>query len=197
MARVKTFTNGGSLLPSDLDTIEDDYECAFGTYKVIGHQTVLVGGSGPTLAGTYIYFNAYGSVGGGTTVAELGSCLYLDPARFWSDASTASANPRVPQYNVSISGFTNGTAAGTVTYTTGLYQVTGVSAGALTLAGTPVTGSTVAITNPTANDVIAAAYSGDFAGPTAGMYTFAVVVSANAASASEVVLRAELQMRQI
>jgi hypothetical protein len=52
MARVKTFTNGGSLLPSDLNAIEDDYEFAFSTYKDIADR---LGGLDRAAAGVYLW----------------------------------------------------------------------------------------------------------------------------------------------
>lgn len=188
MARYKTFTNGGSLLPGDLDAMEDDYEVGFATYKVLeARAQLLAAGSSGT-----VFFQQYNNSGG---VGNPG--IWLDGNRYWGIASTSTVNPRVVQYNLGVSAWTGSTAVGTVTFTVGLYAVTGSAGGNLTIGASPVTGSTVAIANPAANSVIACAYSGDFAAPAAGHYVIAVALSAATAAGSQITLIPRLQMRQV
>jgi hypothetical protein len=199
MARIKTFVNGGSLLPGDLDSMEDDYEVAYGTYKVLHTTTIRL--DAPA-AGTYVFLDGYAGAGlapSGAQGAE--AALYKDPARYWTIASTSGVNPRTVYYNLGVAAITNNTAT-TVTFTTGLYTVTGTTgAGAaqagITLNASPVTGSTVAIATPAASSTIAGTWSGDFAAPAAGWLALAVVVSAAAAASSSIALRATLTMRQV
>lgn len=185
MARFKTFVNGGNVLPSDLDAMEDDYECAFGTYKVIASAGVTLVAAGGT--------NAYGNFAG-TEIAA-----HLNPARFWSAASTSGVNPRSVFYNLSVAAYTGSTPIGTVTFTSGLYAVAGVSGGTPTptLNASPVTGSTVSMANPGASALIPVVYSGDFAAPTSGLYAVAVVCSAAMAASSQIALVATLSVRQV
>lgn len=200
MARVKTFVNGGTVLPSDLNAAEDDYEVAFGTYKSLREVSIRL--DAPT-SGTYVFVPGY--TGAGATPASAQGALavhWLDPARYWSIATTSTVNPRTVYYNLGISVVTNNTAVGTVTFTSGLYAVTGTTgAGAaqagVTLNASPVTGSTVVVTNPAASSPINGAWSGDFAAPAAGQYAIAVVVSSNAAANSSIALVAALTMRQV
>lgn len=195
MARVKTFINGGNVLPSDLDAIEDDYEVAFGTYK---HLFEVQGGfAGIANAGTWTLTLAGIGSAGGSLATDVGAHFWLDPAKYWTVASTSGVNPRAVQYNVSVAALTNATSAGTVTFTTGLWAVTGSSGGVATYAGSAVSGSTVAISNPGTNAVIPAAYSGDFTAPAAGFYSIRTVQSANTAASSGVLLIARVSMRQI
>jgi hypothetical protein len=199
MARVKTFVNGGNVLPSDLDTIEDDYEVAFGTYKHL--RDVVVRLDAPA-AGTYILVPGYTGAGVAASSAQGAMAAHwLDPNRYWGIASTSSANPRSVYYDLGVSAITNNTAVGTVTFTAGLYAVTGTTGtGAtqtgVTLSGSAVGGSTVAVTNPAASTVVNGSWSGDFAAPAAGFYALAVVVSAAAAASSSITLRANLTVRQ-
>jgi hypothetical protein len=84
-----------------------------------------------------------------------------------------------------------GTAA-TITYTAGLYPLS-VSGGGYS-AGTVVSGSTVAIANPTSNS-IAASNSGDFTIPANGIYALAVVFSGTSNVPAD--LSIQLQTRSV
>lgn len=199
MARIKTFVNGGNLLPADLDAVEDDYEVAFSTYKHLRESVMRL--DAPT-AGTYIFLSGYTGAGvvPGSASGSLG-VVSIDPARYFSIAPTSSVNPRSVYYNLALSAITNNTAVGTVTLTSGLYAVTGTAGtgaaqAGVALNGTPISGSTCVISNPAASTPVPAVNSGDFAAPAAGQFAFAVVVSASAAASSSITLRASLSMRQ-
>jgi hypothetical protein len=191
VARVKTFTNGGSLLPSDLDSIEDDYELAFRAYREVHavNGRLDAATASTRLLGTgVIPAVAVGNAQDGL------AAIYIDPARW--DASVPVADPRSVYYNLVFSTITNGVAP-TVALTAGLYVVT-ASAGAaanvtLTLNGTPVAGSTAASAAGQALDTQAQVSSGDFAAPAAGYYAIAVVVATGGmAASSSVAVRATL-----
>lgn len=198
MARIKTFVNGGSLLPSDLDAIEDDYEVAFGTYKHLREADIRL--DAPA-GGTYVFAPDATGSGVAASAATGGQAVwYLDPARYWSIATTSAVNPRSVYYNLGVSAVTNNTATA-VTFTTGLYSVTGTTGTGAAQAGvvlnaSAVTGSTVVLASPAASSLIPVIWSGDFAAPAAGQYALAVVVSGAAAASSSLVLRVSLTMRQ-
>lgn len=189
MARLKTFVNGGTLLATDLNNFEDDYECAFDTYKLVAYVGAASVGSAVT-AGVFSLGNTGGNGGVGIT-----GLLNLDPSRYWSAAATSSVNPRTVYYNLSAWGCTqSGTAPG-VSFTVGLYAVSSVSGPSYTLAGSPVTGSTVTFTTPSAG-VTFNGYSGDFAAPAAGNYMVGVLPSGTTASGSWSIFCARLLIRQ-
>lgn len=197
MARVKTFTNGGTLLPSDLNSIEDDYEAAASTYKHLRDKVIRLDAPAASAGSPYLFVD--GTAGAGVQASGASAALavfYLDPAWF----TFSSANARTTYYRIQVVALTNVTAVGTVTLTTGLYSVTAAAGGAaavtVTLAGSPVTGSTVVFTNPASSTQVQG-NSGDFAAPAAGYFAVAVVVSAGAAASSSVALIANLQMRQV
>ena len=176
-----------------MDATLDDYEVAFGTFKQLSERSVaLLGGA---TAGTYWLTPSGIPVAGPVTNSP--SLIWLDPARYWADAYTSAVNPRSVWYNLA-AGLISGTpAVGTVTFTAGLYAVTGVAGGAVTFNGTPITGSTVTISNPSASTVLSAAYSGDFAAPSAGWYAVGCSVSATLAASSLVQVLASLSYRQV
>lgn len=194
MSRVKTFTNGGSLLAADLNSIQDDYESAFASYK---SGTIERAGSGtPALAlGTYV-------IPSGNGVQQLAVLpvsvagyrpFYLDPADF-------SAAPRLNKLRLRAQLFTNAVAPGTV-WTVGLQPVLtfgGASGAEPTVASitSTVTGSSVVFTLPGANTATQQ-NSGDFTAPAAGFYVLTVVNSAGSAANSVVAVRAALQVRQV
>ena len=193
MSRWKTFVNGGSFLPTDADALEDDLECAFGTYKQLADRSVNIAGG--ATAGTYMLTPSGIPQAGVITGAP--GLIWLDPARYWTDAYTSNVNPRSVYYSLA-AGLVSGTpAVGTVTFTAGLYAVTGEAAGAVTFAGTPISGSTVTVSNPAAATVLPAGYSGDFAAPAAGWYGIGVAVSATLAASSLVQVLASLSYRQV
>lgn len=191
MARYKTFANGGDLLPADLNSIEDDHDLAFSTYKLVGgsDRASLIGAS--AAAATY----PLGAQEAAVTAAADGvggrSIFYLDPAD-WAAGSVVS---RTTKLRVRAWVVPNSTQPNT-TFTVGLYPVTG-SSGAdpdATL-GTVVTGSTVALSSFT-NSTPKQGNSGDFTCPAAGFYALAVVLAGSSAASSATLVAAALQMRQ-
>jgi hypothetical protein len=191
VARVKTFTNGGSLLPGDLNSMEDDYEFAFSTYKDLLER----GGASAAApaAATLVLPDS-----GGTTLAAVP--VNLDDFAFYFDPADRTANTRVNKLRVRAQVFTNAVAPAT-NWTVGLYPIatyggaSGAAATAATL-GTVVAGSTVAVNAPGATSQNQG-NSGDFTSPAAGYYVFAVVNSGAAAAGSLVTVRAVLQARQV
>lgn len=193
MAAYKTFVNGGSFLPSDINAIEADYECAFGTYKQLSERSINIAGG--ATAGTYWLTPSGIAVAGPITNSP--SLIWLDPARCWSDAYASNINPRSVYYNLEAGLVSDTPAVGTVTFTAGLYAVTGEAAGAVTFASTPISGSTVTVSNPAASVVLPVGYSGDFAAPAAGWYAVGCAVSATLAGSSLVQILASLSYRQV
>jgi hypothetical protein len=191
MARVKTFVNGGSLLPGDLNSIEDDYEASFATYKAFGsHSNYRLDAPG---SGTFVIVSGgsgTGVVAGSGATAGLGA-FYLDPA--WATSGTRSNF-----WRLQATCLVNNTAP-TVNFTVGLYPVTSPAGGAATMTmtlGTVVTGSTCVFNTPGANS-LTAMNSGDFAAPASGFFAFGVVVSSSSAANSAILVRAGLQYRQV
>ena len=192
MARVKTFVNGGSLLPGDLNSMEDDYEFAFSTYKEL--RTGSGTASAPA-AGTYVIPTDASSGGPGIAAVPVVAtyAFYFDPA-------DRTANTRTTQYRLRAQVITNAVAPAT-NWTIGLYPVAtwgGASGSAPTVLtlGTVVTGSTVAVNAPAATTA-SQGNSGDFTAPAAGWYVFGVVNSGAAAAGSSLVVTAALQARQV
>ena len=192
MGRVKTFTNGGTLLPGDLDTIEDDYEGAFGFKKHLLSQTTRLDAPG---AGTYLLGAGTAGAGVEHTAATAGlSAFYLNPA----DYEESSVNKRTVKLVLQATCLTNAVAPA-ITFTIGLYPVSaagGAEAAVLITLGAVVTGSTAAFATPAKETLIEAASSA-FVCPSAGLYALGVVVSGSAAAKSSAAIRAALQMAQV
>ena len=75
MARFKTFSNGGSVLPGDLNSIEDDHDIAFSSYKALGvgvERVSVIGSS--AAAATY----PLGVQDGAVTAAADGKVIFSD-----------------------------------------------------------------------------------------------------------------------
>lgn len=193
MAKLKTFVNGGSLLPGDLNNMEEDYEGAFGFKKHLQAANSRL--DAPT-AGTYLLGAGTSGVG---VVAATGAtaglaAFYLNPA----DYEESSVNKRTVKLNVQATAITNAVAPA-ITFTVGLYPVS-AAAGAeadvsLTL-GTVTSGSTAAFATP-AKETLTQAGSGLFTCPSAGFYVLGVVVSGSATAKSSTAIRANLQMSQV
>lgn len=195
MARVKTFTNGGSLLPGDLNSIEDDFEFAFSTYKPVGY-TARGGlmGNGQA-ANTFVL----GPADTSALVSPLPVNVHSQYA-FYLDATDFTANTRANKLRVRAQLISAG-APGAITVTFGLYPVsTFGTTGApgeptITALGAVVGGSTVAFATPGANTQLQG-NSGDFSAPSPGWFVLAAVTS-GAWAAQFSVARAEVQLRQV
>jgi hypothetical protein len=192
MARVKTFVNGGSLLPGDLNAMEDDYEFAFGGYK--GTLTDASYRLDAVAAGTYILMGSGGDFGAGIASANAlagNGVQYADPTIF-------ASGTRTTYYNLRCNAVTNATAPA-VNFTVGLYPVTasaGVAATVSVTLGAVVVGSTTAFNAPGAS-TLGNGSSGDFAAPAAGNFAIAVLVSGAMAASSSIMVRARWFYRQV
>ncbi len=190
MARVKTFINDGSLLPGDLNSLQDEYEHAFASYKTLARGSYRFDAPG---AGTFLLGENLGSGGGRTASSSEGGivAIHLDPADY-------AAGARVVKGRIRASALVNATAPA-ANYTVGLYPVTAAAGAAgvvsVTL-GTLVAGTTVALTGLAAGSLNQVG-SGDFNLPAAGWYALGVVTSAASAAGSSVAVRAALQLRQV
>lgn len=193
MARLKTFADGGSLLSGDMNNIEDDYEYAFSTYKVVMRRN----GAFPAASSTsqILATNAVLATAGTMTAALGDTVHYMDPA--WFNVTTP--NTRTTKFNVRAFCMIGGTAPAT-TLTVGYYPVTFNAAGAaafntVTL-GTVTSGSTVAFASPGTNTQNQGS-SGDFTAPAAGWYALGVASSGSTAASSISTIFAFLEMRQV
>jgi hypothetical protein len=200
MARVKTFTNSGSLLPGDLNSIEDDYEFGYSTYKdhVIFDERAWSFANSP-VAGTFILGKDFAnSQGAGTPAGNAGAVasnfvFYLDPA-------DRLVGARINKYRVRAQVIVNAVAP-TTNWTVGLYPVTSFAGGSgnppiINTLGAVITGSTIVFTAPALNTQTQS-NSGDFNAPAAGFYVLAVVNSGSAAVGSATIVRAVLQNRHV
>lgn len=192
MAKLKTFVNGGSLLPGDLNAMEEDFEGAFAFKKhLLSTSTRL---DAPA-AGTFLL----GAGTSGTGVLAAGATaglavFYLNPV----DYTESPVNVRTVKLIVQASVLTNAVAPA-ITFTVGLYPVS-AAAGAenvvsVTLGGV-IAGSTAAFATP-GKETLTEAASTAFVCPTAGFYALAVVTSGSAAAKASAAIRANLQMTQI
>lgn len=145
------------------------------------YQTIFVAGATISLdkaAGTY-------QVGSGFDF------FYFDDADFATSSKTQKLRIRAALGN-------NGTAWSSVTATVGLYPIT-FSGGSDTITvtlGTVVSGSTVALANPTAN-ALTQGNSGDFTIPSDGAYCLGYVMSATQTNNAASVLSAQVQTRWV
>jgi hypothetical protein len=192
VAKLKTFVNGGSVLPGDLNNMEEDYEGAFAFKKHVVSQSTRLDAPG---AGTFLLGAGTTGVGvehGGATAGL--AAFYLTP----TDYEESPVNKRTVKLNVQASVITNATAP-TITFTVGLYPVSAAAGGetAVTLTlGSVVTGSTAVFTSP-GKETLTEAASGLFACPSAGFYALGVVTSGGAAAKSSAAIRALLQVSQV
>lgn len=194
MARVKTFSNGGTLVPTDLNSIEDDYEYAFSTYKSVptleSPQPGAIAAS--TTAATYIW-GYQGIYAQGSAASIYLGGFYLDPAE-------VTAGTRANKLRLRAQCATNSVAP-TVNFTFGLYPISAFGGGSnqvpyINTLGTVVSGSTIAFNTPSASTQTDS-NSGDFTWPAAGWYSFGVVVSGTVAANSIPSFLVKLQYRQV
>lgn len=193
MARVKTFVNGGPLLPGDLNAIQDDYETAFSALKHLIAKAIILQAPAASGANPYLLVDGNSSSGvtpsGGTAGLAV---FYLDPTAY-------AAGSRTTYYRIAASCVTNATAPA-ASFTVGMYPVT-ASGGAnsstvsLTL-GTVVTGSTASFSTPPASSSSNQA-STNFTAPAAGYYALGTTTSGSSAANSAIAISARLQVVQI
>lgn len=168
MSRVKTFTNGGSILPGDLNAIQDDYEPAFSSYKVVRRDlSASLTGLPPagSLFGTPVYLDASDYAGGSrATKLRVRAVLFCDGV--------------APGVAIDI-------AWATVTITDMVPSFGTLVPGAVASFGTQ------------AAHFKGPQVSTDFAAPAAGYYMFFVNLAAGQAAFSHITAFAELQLRQV
>ena len=192
MAKLKTFTNGGTLLPGDLNNMEEDYEGAFAFKKHIVSASSRL--DAPA-AGTFLLGAGTSGAGVEHLSATAGlAAFYITPA----DYEETPVNKRTVKLTVQATVATNAVAPA-ITFTIGLYPVS-AAAGAenavtVTL-GSVIAGSTAAVTTP-AKETLTEAASTAFTCPTAGFYALAVLTSGSAAAKASAAIRASLQMTQV
>lgn len=193
MARFKTFTNGGSILPGDINAIEDDYESAFSSYRDV--TLVISRAVAPiTIASTWMLLpgNTQFIVPGDTAAIAYGA-VRLDPADY-------AASPRTTKYRLRAGCFVNAVAPA-ITFTLGLYPVAtwGGASGAAPIVqtlGAVVSGSTVAFATPPVGE--SHATGADFTAPAAGWYVVAAALSGSAMTAnSQAAFSVALQRRNV
>jgi hypothetical protein len=192
MGLLKTYGNGSSILPSDLDRLQEDYGASFSYLKLIKSASIRL--DAPT-TGTYLMVG--GSSGSGilASAATAGlAVFYLDPEWF----NVSPVNERTTYYQLAVSLLVNATAPAT-TFTPALYPITaaaGAAAAVSVTLGTAVGGSAVNFASPAAGSR-GQAVSGFFPAPAAGYYTVGVAVASNAAANSSMAFGMALQMRQV
>lgn len=190
----KTFSNGGSLLPSDLNELWEDLARNFESYKDVITRSARL--DAPGSGGPYLLGDGFTGSGVAASNGNAGLAVFrFEPS--WEHETEPVA--RTPKCNVRASVLVNATAP-TITFTVGLYKVETSKGGAgaveVTLAGSPITGSTCAFATP-AKETLTEVASGDFAAPEAGFYALAVAVSGAAAANSSVAVRGILQVHEV
>lgn len=189
MGRVKTFTNGGSLLPGDLNSIQDDYEGQFASYHRIGH---VVGAITGAFAAATIAFDMAGNNLSTTAFPVLNAELWdLDPLDVSSGARTKYARLRTR--------LLLGSTAPAANFTVSLRQVTAPvgNAGSMSATvGAAIAGTSQTSTAPAANG-LPILDTGDFAHPAIGVYIPVVAISALTAANTAIKFIFELFTRQV
>lgn len=200
MGRIKTFVNGGSLLPGDLNAIQDDYENAFASWRTIQAESMLAAEDLP--ANTYILPATADGVNwvqmlsgasenpAATPPPSLPPLIYLDDADY-------PAGSRAIKLRVRATVSPNATPPG-ITFTLGLYPVAyaGVADRLAVTLGTVVTGSTAVLASPGAS-ATTKADSSEFTIPADGPYLLGAVTSAQLANNSVAHVTARLQVHQV
>jgi len=173
--------NNDNDLVTELDAIHDNYQTILNATSVLQQAVV----AGTRFVGIQDGVSAANMTAQGGSVNGL--FIYFDDADYTIASKTQKLRVRAQVC-------TNATAWSSVTATFGLYPVTFAGAAdALTATlGTVVTGSTVAIANPSASTVNQG-NSGVFAIPADGQYALGVVTSATLTAAASSFISAQLQ----
>lgn len=175
MARIKTFANAGSFLPSDLNAIQDDYEYAFSRYR----RFATAGGGfvSADAAATYLL-----GVRDSASRATVGVNAFARQFAFrWEpgDLLVGVPNARATKMRLRAAIFTNAVTPDLEQICTfGLRPITGWGGTSgqgpfVSTVGAVVTGSSAAHMAPGASQQLVAV-SADFAAPAAGWYALAV-----------------------
>lgn len=198
MGRIKTFTDGGTLLPGDLNSIQDDYETSFSAWKETGLSAFYSFGSSAVL-GTYQMFpnsTLFGGIGSGLAVASTDGYTCV----FHFDSNDYFSSPRTVKMRVRATLLTNGTASG-VNFTAKLgFGVNTVGSGAaqsrISPSGGYVSSLNSLFTTPAANSRLQSVTS-EINAISADYCIFACDVSGTMAANSVATIKARIQVRQI
>lgn len=192
--RTKTFQTGGAnLLPADLNNIQDDLGNSIAAQGAYWKTTATVGG---TLivgaAGTYaLNQNMSGTIN--TFSTSVGAAmLYLDPANDWGVGTSTT------QMRFRVNLLTNANAPAT-TFQFNLCQIlttagTGPSDPVINTVGAAVLG--LSFVTPAA-DTRNVALTSTIPAPLSNYYMLQMVITANMAAASSIVVKANIQYRQV
>lgn len=156
-------------------------------YRTILRTVKKAGASTIALSGTYV-----GQPNGVIAAASGGTpeMMYLDPASYTSSGFTAKLNLQVA--------CAVGDTAPANTMTFGLYPISAITTNTPTVTlGTVTSGSTCAITTPSANSLGSPVNSGDFTFPTAGWYIIGVAADAAFAATSLSMYSIHLRVRNV
>ena len=203
MPRVKTFSNGGTVSPADINLIQDDTPTVwipYATRFVTPANTALMTGS---LNGKFVPFPGISDVTGveGTDVYTLASTMpitYGTSGALWFERSALGDADARCRMSVA---FVTGTSSSSFIGDIALYPVLAMGGGVLpagiaaTVSGTPVAGSAVRISNPQPTTPTRIR-SSEFAPPLDGMYVMAITgLNANALTTQVFHATLELGMR--
>lgn len=203
------FTTGTDALAAEVNENFDDvatevnanYAALAGQYKTLLVASVSLyadfGANTYVLGAEDVQGNAAPLPSTGNLIGNDASQKWAPPMIYFDDAD-AIATSLTQKLRVRFQVNTNATAWSSVTATAGLYPVTFAGA-ADTLTptlGTVVTGSTVAIANPSASTTNQG-NSGDFTIPSDGQYCLGVVTSAALTNNAVALLTAQLQTRSV
>lgn len=184
MARFKTFANSGTLLATDLNSVQDDYERLFSIQKQV--QASRVGSP------TQVQVTGAATFMVGSGLQPLAP-IYLDPADYAAGARTVKLRLRVWVVTNAV--------APAINFAFALQLITGTSSAA----GSPITtityaaaisGSSVAINAPGASSFNQAASSA-FNFPAAGVYAITVASSGAPAAGATFNCHGRLEVTQV
>lgn len=192
MARVKTFSNGGRIFPSDLNGIQDDYNSGFGAWKVFAERSSerlifqtaanprILGLGSSVIASTANDADAPGPALINFDVDDLtfGGRTIEAKIRAW-----VVANPTAPGVNFTFS------LRGASVLGTGTTGYLGLVATSFSLPSAAVAATTLVAG---INQVDSAVFT-----PTANFFVFYAASSGTQASGSTVALHAQLMYRYV
>lgn len=195
MSRIKTFINAGRLFPKDLNSIQDDYESYFSSWKEVGFYGAYPFGQSVNSGTYFLYQGSPALFGTNPTASPVGGQTVV----FYFDPSDYTSGTRTNKLRLSTSCLTNSNAS-LVDFTVGLYPVSasGGAAGASTITlGSVVPGTTCLFSSPIINSS-KIVISSEITAPAAGFYALACVISANITDINSVVtIKSSIQIRQV
>lgn len=197
MSRVKTFANSGTLLPDDLNKIEDDYENTFSSYKETGLSGCF-SMVGSTLPGTYCLFQGFPSNSGSTGTA-ISSGVAQQPIFYFNSNNFSSS--RINKIRIKSFVFMNAFTLfdPTTTITTGLYPVSSVagSSGNSTASFGPVVSGTTSIFTGINPGIKYLSVTSDITSPSSGYYLLGYNLSKTVPVNTAIGINSRIQIREI